>query len=165
MRQIIADLEAELQQRAGFASPSPVTVGVAEPGVARLEIDFVAIDSMSCSFVELRLEVPSLANSSIDELRKWGEALCQRVTYLLENIGPVEIDPAGGELMIRSTPPQQQPAGALFYEIMLKNHSNGNFTLRRYESRKGIPGRQPVNLQTTHEVLFRLVNDLLDTIP
>lgn len=165
MRQITTDLETELQKQIGLSSAVPVTISVTEPNIANLEIDFVAIDSMSCSFVELRLTVPSLVNSAIDELRKWGEGLCKRVTYLLENIGPLEVDPDAGELLIRSTPPQTSPSGTKFYEIILQSHSNGSFTLKRYESEKGVPGRTPVNIQITHEVLLKLVEDLLDTIP
>ena len=165
MRQIITDLELEIQKQIGLTSSVPVTVQADEPGVAGLEVDFVAIDSMSCSFVELRLTVPSLVNADMDELKKWGEGLCQRVSYLLENIGPLEIDEGTGEILIRSTPPQQQPSGTKFYEIILQSHANGSFTLKRFESEKGVPGRKPVEIQLTHEVLFKLVEDLLDTIP
>ncbi len=165
MRQITTDLEIELQKQIGRTASVPVTVTAAEPGVANLEIDFVAVDSMSCSFVELRLTVPSLVNADMAELKKWGEGLCQRVTYLLENIGPLEIDEDAGELLMRSTPPQQLQSGAKFYEIILQSHANGSFTLKRFESEKGVPGRSPVEIQLTHEVLFKLVEDLLDTIP
>lgn len=165
MRQITTDLEIELQRQIGLTSSVPVTVSASEPGVADLEIDFVAIDSMSCSFVELRLTVPSLVNSDMDEIKKWGEGLCQRITYLLENIGPLEIDEDAGELLIRSTPPQQLQNGAKFYEIILHSHANGNFTLARYEFEKGVAGRTAVEIQLTHEVLLKLVEDLLDTIP
>ncbi len=165
MRQITTDLEFELQKQIGLTASVPVTVDVTEPGLANLAIDFAAVDSMSCSFVELRLTVPSLINTAADELKKWGEGLCQRVTYLLENIGPLECDEDAGELLIRSTPPQQVPNGAKFYEIILQSNANGNFTLRRFEFEKGTPGRTPVNIQLTHEVLLKLVEDLLDTIP
>ncbi len=165
MRQITTDLEIELQKQIGLTASVPVTVSVAESGVAGLEIDFVAVDSMSCSFVELRLTVPSLLNTAADELKKWGDGLCQRVTYLLENIGPLECDEDAGELLIRSTPPQQVPNGAKFYEIILQSNANGSFTLKRYEFEKGTPGRTAVDIQLTHEVLLKLVDDLLDTIP
>ncbi len=165
MRQIITDLESELQKQIGLAATAPATVSVAEPGVAGLEIDFVAVDRMSCSFIELRLKVPSLVNADMDELKKWGEGLCQRVTYLLENIGPLEVDEGAGELLIRSTPPHSLQGGTKFYEIILQSHANGSFTLKRYESEKGVPGRKAVEIRLPHEVLFKLVDDLLDTIP
>jgi hypothetical protein len=165
MRQINIDLEIELQKQIGLTASVPVTVDVSEPGIARLAIDFVAVDSMSCSFVELRLTVPALVNAAADELKKWGDALCQRVTYLLENIGSLECDEDAGELLIRSTAPQQIQNGAKYYEIILQTNANGSFTLRRYEFEKGTPGRTAVNIQLTHEVLLKLVEDLMDTIP
>ncbi|MFK7819356.1 MAG: hypothetical protein AB8G99_11610 [Planctomycetaceae bacterium] len=165
MRQITTDLEFELQKQIGLTASVPVTISATEPGVAGLEIDFVAIDSMSCSFVELRLTVPSLMNAAPDKLKTWGDGLCQRVTYLLENIGPLECDEDAGELLIRSTTPQQLQNGAKYYEVILQANANGSFTLKRYEFEKGTPGRTAVNIQLTHEVLFKLVDDLLDTIP
>jgi hypothetical protein len=78
-------------------------------------------------------------------------------------IGPLEVDAAGHQVLIRSTPPDERPAGVKFYEIILTSHSSGNCTLRRYESEQGTIGRVPVDIQLTHEVLLKLVGDLLDT--
>ena len=156
-------LATELQRLVGTTVPT--TVSTSLPGVADIAIDLTTVESLSCSFSELRLSVPSLQATDIDDLRKWAEALSQRVTYLLENIGPVEIDPTAQQVLIRSTPPRQQPGVARFYEMILKAHSGGTFSLRRYESEKGVPGRTPVNLTTTREVLLQLVDDLIVTIP
>ena len=43
--------------------------------------------------------------------------------------------------------------------------SDGNFTLRRYRTDKGQSGRTPVEIVCTHEVLKKLVADLIDSIP
>ena len=158
------DLADELTQLAGFASSSPQTVSVTDPNSFALAIDFTAVDSMSCSFRELRLAVPSLAGCAVDRLKQWAQALSGRVTYLLENLGPIEIDANAGKVLVRSTPPDQQPDGTKYYEILLESTTTGNFTLRRYESIKGNPGRTPVDIQTTHEVLLKLVDDLVDTV-
>ncbi len=157
-------LETELNQRVGFRSTSPDVVTLSAPDNIQVAIAFTAIDSMSCSFAEIRLDVPRLVGADFDRLREWGQALCQRVTYLLENIGPLESDPDAGQILIRSTPPGQNSGQTLFYEILLQSQSNGQFTLRRYESRPG-SGRTQVDIQATHEVLTKLINDLVDTIP
>ena len=148
-----------------IVATAPVTVSVVEPTVCELTIDFTAIDSMSCAMSEMRLNVPSLAGSGTQELQAWSAALCQRVTYLLESIGTLEIDPTSNQVLIRSTPPQQQTTVTKFYEIILASQTGGLFTLRRYEASPGSAGRTPVDISITHEVLYRLVDDLMDTIP
>ena len=106
-----------------------------------------------------------MKNATQDLLREWAEALCQRITYLLENLGPLEFEPDAGKILIRSTAPSNQPDKRLFYEVLLHSKADGSFSLKRYESVKGQTGRTPVDLQMTHEVLTRLVRDLVETIP
>ena len=162
LSQKVAD---ELQQLAGFSGPAPKTVSLAGPDGIDVAVDFTAVDSMSCSFREVRLRVPSLVGAGFDVLKQWGESLCRRVTYLLENIGPLELDPDNEQVLIRSNPPDQQDNGSRFYEILLQSHANGNFSLRRFESEKGRPGRTQVDIRTTHEVLQKLLDDLVETVP
>ncbi len=157
------DLQQELTRHAGTSTPTTVTVS--DPSGLSLQVEFTGIDSMSCSFSEIRLFVPSLQNAAFDALKKWAEQLSQRITYLLENIGPLEFDPDAGEVLIRSTPPSQLPSGAQYFEIILSSQSSGTFSLKRYRSVKGQPGRDPVEITLTHEVLIKLTDDLIDTIP
>lgn len=162
---LVQKLSTELTRMIGFSSPTPATKLFAGPDGVQLEVDFRAVDSMSCSVAEVRLAVPSLVGASFDKLQAWGEEFCRRVTYLLENMGPLELDPNAGQVLIRSTPPDKQAAGVQFYEVILQSHANGNFSLRRFRTDKGRPGRQPVDIVATHEVLKKLVNDLVDSIP
>ena len=158
-------LNNELVRLIGFSSTNPKTVRLNGPDSVEIAVDLTAVDSMSCSSREIRLSVPALSGADFDTLKKWAEQLCRRVTYLLENIGPLEFDPDAGEVMIRSTPPFRQAGTMKFYEILLQSHSGGNFSLRRYESEVGKPGRDQVDIQTTHEMLQKLINDLVETIP
>ena len=158
-------LSAELKKLAGLTVTVPRPASLTAPGNVDLAIDFIAVDSMSCSFREIRLRVPALASAGVDRLREWAESFCERVTYLLEHIGPIEVDSEQGRVLVRSTPPDQQDDGMLFYEVLLQSHANGNFSLRRYRTSKGDAGRAQVDMQTTHEVLLKLVDDLVDTIP
>ena len=162
---LIAQLSSALTRLIGFSSPTPRTVALSGPDGISLAIDFVAVDSMSCSLREIRLQVPALVDADFDTLKTWGENLCKQVTYLLENIGPLELDPDGGQVLIRSNPPDKQGGKTTFYEIVLQSQSGGNFTLRRYQADKTTPGHTQVDIQTTHEVLKKLVGDLIATIP
>lgn len=159
-------LTDELKQCAGHNGPGVKTVSVSDP-VASIDValDATAVDSLSCSVQELRLRVPSLSNAGVDVLRQWASDFCKRITYLLEHIGPLEVDPAAGKVLVRSTPPDKQDSTTSFYEILLQSHANGNFTLRRYRTEKNPPSRTRVDIFVTHEVLAKLVNDLVDTVP
>jgi hypothetical protein len=141
------------------------TVRVAGPKGESLEVDLVAVDSMSCAFSELRLEIPRLRTGGFPALEKWAKALSGRVTYLLENLAPLEFDPALGQVMLRSVKPDQLPDGSQYYEIILSTSGLGCFSLKRFRTVKGVPGRDPVPIQTTHEVLLKLCDDLLATAP
>jgi hypothetical protein len=168
---LIQDLTAELQKLIGLSvsTPQTTTLTTADPrnasGVLEVQLDFVEVDRLSCVLRELRLNVPSMNQAAPDLLREWADALCARITYLLENMGPMEFEPVAGKILIRSTAPTQQTGKRVFYEVLLHANAGGSFSLKRYESIKGQPGRTAVDLQLTHEVLTRLVRDLVETIP
>ena len=150
---VLNQLNHELIQLVGFHSAQPRTVTLAAKGKIELMLDFTSVDTMSCSFQEIRVNVPALTQATFDKLKEWG------------NIGPLEYDEDAGQVLIRSTPPDQKPAGTRFYEVILSSHANGNFSLKRFESQKGQTGRTQVDLQVTHEVLKKLVEDLVNTVP
>lgn len=157
------DLSQELSRLQGH--PPPFSTSLSGPGGIVLSIDFEAIDSMGCSFLQLALDVPALNGAAFDALKRWAEALSQRITYLLEHLAPLELDPTAGEVLIRSTPPDTLPDGTQYYEMLLQTHSGGRFSLKRYRSVKGQPGRTQEPMTTTREVLLKLADDLVDTIP
>ncbi len=155
-------IESELRQLA--AARSVTTITASDAGI-NMSVALTAVDSMSCSFSSIELVVAALQNSAFDALRNWADNLSRRITYLLEQIGPLEYDPAAGQVLIRSTPPDTLPDGSQYYEIVLSSQSGGNFSLRRYRSTKGQPGRDPVDVTVTHEVLLKLADDLVATLP
>lgn len=157
-------VEVELRQLSQ-SKAVPAVVQATDPSGIAIRIDISAIDSMSVEFMELSLFVPQLQNSAFDVLKQWATDLSQKITYLLESIGPLEFDPTAGQVLIRSTPPGQLSNGTQYFEIMLSSSGNGTFTLRRYRSVKGTPGRDQVPMQLTIEVLLKLIDDLVDTIP
>lgn len=156
-------MAVELQRLAG--SSGPVTATVAGPDGLTITADLTAVDSLACSVEAVRAEVPRLANAGFDTLRTWGDSLCRRLTYLLETFAPLEADAEAGQVLIRSNPPDRQGDATQFYEVLLSRDSTGAFVLRRYRAEKGVPGRLPVEMHLTHEVLGRLVRDLAETVP
>ncbi|MDA0591485.1 MAG: hypothetical protein O2820_26085 [Planctomycetota bacterium] len=158
-------IENEIKQLAGFSSSTPRRVEVTDSDHRVLGIGFVAVDTMSVAFESMTLHVPELVGHETGVLREWADALSNKVTYLLENIGPIEIDERAKEILIRSTPPVKLAGATQFYEVLLGAQANGTFLLRRYRSETGQPGRQSVDIQLTHETLRKLVGDLVETIP
>ena len=161
-------LEAELLARGQASQSGAGTISLTDATRNQLDLAYASLDSMSCAMEELRLSLPglaNLANQSFQVIEDWAKALSSRITYLLEQIGPLEFDPQAGEAMIRSTKPSQLPHGTVYYEFLLKSASGNSVTLKRYEAKAGQPGRHAVTMQLTHEVLVRLVQDMLDTLP
>jgi len=158
-------LELQLRNLQAASAAMPTRVQVTDPSGIELRLELSQLDSMSCGFLELALFLPQLQNSTFQTLKQWGQDLSQRVSYLLENIGIQELDSGNGQILIRSTPPQGSPAGTQYYEVLLSSTGNGTFVLRRFRSISGQPGRVPVEMQVTYEVLFKLVDDLIATSP
>lgn len=159
---LTTQLTEELKQLAGFSSSNPRRIEITDPDGLVLGI---AVDALSCAFESLTLHVPSLVGNESGVLQAWADALSARVTYLLENIGPIEIDKRSSQVLIRSTPPDRTDTGTRFYEVLLSAQANGTFLLRRYRAENGQPGRESVDIHLTHETLRKLIGDLVDTIP
>jgi hypothetical protein len=162
---LTSHLSSELARLAGFTGPPNQQIDVTDADGLRLRIDFVAIDTLSSAFESLSLHVPKLVGHEVKVLNDWAVALSKRVTYLLEFIGPIEVDPSINEVLIRSTPPDQSSGSTQFYEVLLSAQTDGTFSLRRYRSHTGQPGRDAVEILLTNETLKKLVNDLVDTVP
>ena len=160
------DLSAALSPLVGQTFIPPHALTVSDGSGVTLSIDLIAVESLGVSCEELRLDVPQLNNSNVNTLKKWAKDLCQRVTYLLENLGPLEYDAQGNEVLIRSTPPDKTLVGTTnYYEVMLTSQGAGRFSLRRYRYDSVSQTRIAVPLKLTHEQLSKLVNDLVVTLP
>ncbi|MDZ4683704.1 MAG: hypothetical protein SH850_01365 [Planctomycetaceae bacterium] len=160
------DLAAALQPLVGQVFLPAKTVTVSDGQGVTLSADLIAVESLGLSCEELRLMVPALSGASLDVLKTWAGGLCQRITYLLETLSPLEFDAQGSEVLIRSTTPDtSHPGQTKYYEVLLSSHGGGQFSLRRYEADRATGGRAHVPLRITHEQLAKLVNDLVTTLP
>jgi hypothetical protein len=147
----------------GMSSDVPNTVGWSADGGPAVEVDFTAVDSLGCAFRELRISADELKNVPFDILKAWAARLCDKVTYLLEHIGPLEMDADAQTVLARSTPPSKEPDQTAFYEILVK--APGTLSLRRYTRPAQSPDRRAIDVRITHEVLVKLVHDLVAAIP
>lgn len=143
---------------------SASAVSATPPRMVSITAQVVAIQSFGCAIDQIELQASHLTNASMDVLKKWANALCQKVTYLLESLGPLEFDEDGQEVLIRSVPPSPLPSAKRYYEIRLTTLGMGRFTLGRYEAVPGLSrSRQPLELGI--EQVVRLGNDLVATLP
>ena len=158
-------LSQELTRLVGLNTTQPMTVTLPPTNGLDMSVDLTVVDSLSCAFRELRIDVPHLSGASFVTLKQWAEDLSKRITYLLENLGPLEFDPTTQQVLIRSKSPDLRTGGARYYEILLQCQSAGRFFLRRFYSDPAQAGRDQVDLQMTHETLLKLVDDLVATVP
>ncbi len=158
-------LANEVRKLAGYSAATAKTVAVSGPAGVDVAVDVATADSMSCSCREIRMRVPALNGAGADVLKKWAEDLCARVTYLMEQLGPLEIDVEGRQVLVRSKSPDKRDDATTFYEILLQSQGAGIFTLRRYRRAVGSAPREHVDLRMTLELLEKLIDDLVATIP
>lgn len=123
----------------------------------RLDCALASLERVGCSVESLELESDALAGSPMDRLRQVSEAICRRVTYLLEPVAPVEVDEHHAVVQLRSNPPEATPQGRGYYELLVSRQ--GAVTLKRYFCEPGQP-RTAVPAHLTRQVLLRLVDDL-----
>ncbi|MBI5761716.1 MAG: hypothetical protein HZA46_24665 [Planctomycetales bacterium] len=160
---LIDKVSESLAQLKGLESAEPKSVTWLDNTKVSLEIDFVAVESLSCAFRELRFAATDLRDASLGILQSWSKTVCEQITYLLEHIGPLEVDPLSMTVLIRSTPPERDGGKVSFYEIVVQ--PSGCLSLRRFSRTRGEPERQPQDIRVTHEVLRKLVQDLVSSVP
>jgi hypothetical protein len=127
----------------------------------RLECDLASVDAIGCAVDQFAFHTGRLSGATLEKLKKIGEDLSRRVTYLLEPIAIIEIDAEGITVQLRSSPPSQENGVTTYYELAL---NQDGLTLRRYQSQPGQP-RQAIPAHFTHEALRRLAKDVAAAIP
>ncbi|MHB1424220.1 MAG: hypothetical protein ACYC3I_13675 [Gemmataceae bacterium] len=116
------------------------------------------VDVVGCRLWELSLRRG--VETPVVDLKARAEQLCQRVTGLLEPLRLVEVDARTNAALLRSEQPGQLGADRFYYEVLL--HGDGGSVVRRYQTpNSGQPRRQQVAFTLTHEVLAKLVRDLI----
>lgn len=122
----------------------------------RLTCELVEANPLAYTFKRFTLETSALADATVDQLREISESLAARLTYLVEPIGPVEVDQDQCVVQMRSNPPQTDDDGTSYYELLVRR--GGSLALCRYQKQPGNP-RQMIPALVTGEVLLRLVDD------
>lgn len=151
-------ITASLCSLKGFSGPGMQTATWSDGQGVEVSVDFTVVDSLSCALRELRVTKASLQNASEEDLKNWAGDVVRRVTYLLEPLAVLEFDASTQTVLVRSQPPTQNPDETVYYEALVQ--APGTLSLMRYATPKANPGRQPVDMQMTNELLMRLADDV-----
>jgi hypothetical protein len=136
---------------------------VLESGASRLALHLTALDTVGVAFSSLEFTTSAPAEWGPGALQAWGARLVERVTYLMEPLKVLEADAAGNEVQIRSQSPTARDDRRGYYQIRL--FERGTLRLERYAFEETTRRRHPVACQLTREVLERLADDLVASVP
>lgn len=154
-----------LDSLGGVSCETPKSVEFSVGDSIKLVIELVAVDTMSCAVREIRLRVPRFGEEDFDTLTNWAHSVCRRVTYLLETLEPIEFDRDAGRILVRSQPPAEHSGQTQFYEALFDRCSGDTLRLSRLGTEPRETARRPVDMQMTREVLGKLIDDLVESIP
>ena len=143
-------IEQELNRWEG-TTDEPTPLGWDMPG-GRLQADFSEVNPLACSFEQMAWRSESLEGLTAAQLRTVADQLSERLSYLLEELRPIEVDEQLGTVQLRSAPPAFDEGGGVSYYEMLA--TSGCLSLCRYQKQRGQP-RQRVPTTVTREMLVR----------
>jgi hypothetical protein len=126
-----------------------------DTGAGDLQCELTALDNIACAFTHFTLATDKLADASLDQLKRVSESLSKKLSYLLEPISPVETDPDGCTIQMRSSPPHKDDDGTSYYELLVRG---GQLSLCRYTKSSGAD-RRVIEAHVTREVFQRLAGD------
>jgi hypothetical protein len=144
----------------GSASSGLVT---AEADGSRIELSLTASGHVGLAFSSLRYGRIDPLELSIEALRAWGNRLAARLTYLMEPLIVLEVDAEAGVADLKSQTPTARGESRSFYEVSLQR--TGALHLRRIAFDSTTRLRKTVDCQMTREVLERLTDDLVASLP
>jgi hypothetical protein len=153
-----------LRQRLKGQLSSAIAAGRPTPWSARLigdhsetEVEFVRLEQLAVEAGSIHCRPNNSTTIRNEDLKSISDRLAKQVTYLLEAIGPVELDADSATILMRSVPPSQEDADKrAYYEVIVRPKEIG---IRRFECTPGQP-RKPTSMILSVEVLARLIADL-----
>jgi hypothetical protein len=151
-RKIAAALDA-----APDLGPLPRRFEVEDSG-RRLSLNLTAAGPVGLAFDHLEFQAGAAAEHSTEALRARADAISKRVTYLMEPLVVLEIDPLAGEVELRSQSPTERGVLKSYYEVRLNKQGTVRLSRVVFDATRH---RRAVPCQMTLEVLERLVDDLI----
>ena len=142
---------------------TPPCVASVDDGRNLLTLHLTAVDAVGLAFDSLEVKSRQRDHWSDDDIKSWGDRLSKRVTYLMEPLKVVELDTTEGELQLRSEKPTLRAEKRGYYEVRILR--DGSLSLKRYLFDEQARSRAQAPCQMTREVLERLADDIIASIP
>jgi hypothetical protein len=118
------------------------------------------VDTLSAAILEVDAVRLSPLATDIVTLEAHARKAATRVTGLLEPLRLVEVDRQRDIALLRSDAPPTKGENVLFYEVLFQGRNK--VTVQRFQASKKSPAaKAPVPFVLTHEVVGKLVDDLL----
>jgi hypothetical protein len=140
----------------------PCDVAIEDNG-HRLVLHLTASGTVGLAFGALDFTAPRQGGWTIEALKAWGDRIAARVTYLMEPLVVLEQDALAGDVAIRSHAPTARGDHRAYYEISVG--SAGALHLERLAFDESSRRRRPIDCMMTREVLERLIDDVVASIP
>ena len=121
----------------------------------KLIAELSAIDQLACAVERFAYLTDTMGSVTTGRLRTIADGLSQKLSYLLEAINPIEVDPEACIVQMRSNPPAHDDDGTRYYELVV---GRGELALCRYAKVPSHP-RRIIPAHITHEVFERLAGD------
>jgi hypothetical protein len=155
-------IAAELASHASLPAPAPRTLAADEPPhhiqLAARQLSAIGVEADAIDFSADR---PTQPDRSINELQDWADRLAKHITYLMEPLVVIEVDPQGVEVEMRSQAPTVRQGLRAYYQARLDRSGHLRITRRGYDNTTRTTTDVP--FQLTREVLERLADDLVAT--
>ena len=132
-----------------IASESGLTVRCAVSGAERL----------ACALTQLELVEEGLKSLTMEQLNARAERICQKITYLLEPLGKIEVDSLAKSALLRSAKPKTTGTQISYYELLAS--ADRHTTLKRYCYDASRRDRTAVEFSLSNEQLELLLDDLV----
>lgn len=134
----------------------------AQDGPYTIALNVEQSGTVGVSLVQLEFASQDHTDWTSDALKAWGDRIAARVTYLMEPLVVIEVDPVGGEVDLRSQSPTSRDGRRTYYEVRMNRQ--GALRLGRVAFDEQTRRRSTVPCQLTREVIERLADDLVATI-
>jgi hypothetical protein len=135
----------------------------AEDGAHRLTLHLTAAGPVGLAFSTLDFATDARVEWTPEALKAWGDRLAGRVTYLMEPLVVLEHDVDQGEVELRSQSPTPRAQQRAYYEVRLNRA--GTLRLARVTFDDAARQRRAADCQMTREVLERLTDDIVASVP
>jgi len=152
------DTQQELNRLMGQILPQSVSVTSSHN--LRFVLNVTQVDTLSCALQYLEVAPPPQSQLDFNTLQTWSRELSKKLTYLLEQLAPIEVDPSTQKIQIRSSQPAMNAGNKEYYEMLLSVSSSGCLKLERFRIAPNQKQRTPMEMIFTREVLLRLMEDI-----